>query len=297
MGGIMAMLLLGQQRRLSGPVTVVVDSQPAIRATRNTTSTPSHWIWDLWHKYARALARRHPNIQVNIRWAPGHVDIEGNERADEEAKKAAQDGDSSEHLPEPLRGRLPWSKSAARQAFNAELKATVTREWGRSTRYTRTMQYDAKLTNGSYIALAERLPRSLTVLLLQLRTGHVPLAKHLHKIGKADSPVCPGCRLADETVGHYLLHCPAHRDARRELRRAGGPQTEVISKLLGIPELLPHLFKYLGRTGRFHTVHGDLPHPPDLGRPAPRETIDFLINFNWPEKHPRTAAPLDAQPN
>ncbi|KAJ7101792.1 hypothetical protein C8R44DRAFT_583141, partial [Mycena epipterygia] len=92
--------------------------------------------------------------------------------------------------------------------------------------------------------------------LLQLRTGHCPLAKHLFRIKKSDSPICPCCRQADETVTHYLLHCTAHADARRELVRAGGPRTRVLSKLLGVPELFPHLFRYLARTGRFHSVHG-----------------------------------------
>ncbi|KAJ7639654.1 hypothetical protein DFH06DRAFT_919984, partial [Mycena polygramma] len=89
-GGVLAMVLLGEQDDIRGPVTVVVDSQPAVRATRTNTPTPSHWIWDLWHRYARALARAHPDATITIRWAPGHIGISGNERADEEAKKAAQ---------------------------------------------------------------------------------------------------------------------------------------------------------------------------------------------------------------
>ncbi|KAF8156730.1 hypothetical protein B0H34DRAFT_658337, partial [Crassisporium funariophilum] len=30
-------------------------------------------------------------------------------------------------------------------------------------------------------------------ILFQLRTGHAPLAKHLHRIGKVDTPRCPCC--------------------------------------------------------------------------------------------------------
>lgn len=115
-GGVLAMVLLGEQPELSGPVRVVVDSQPAIRATRASTSTPLHWIWDLLHKCTRALAKLHPEAEITIRWAPGHVDIAGNERADEEAKKAAQHQDSSglDLIPRVLQRKLPWSKSAVR---------------------------------------------------------------------------------------------------------------------------------------------------------------------------------------
>ncbi|KAJ7131466.1 hypothetical protein C8R44DRAFT_594835, partial [Mycena epipterygia] len=68
--------------------------------------------------------------------------------------------------------------------------------------------------------------------------------------------VCPCCRRADESVAHYLLHCTAHMDAPRELIGAGGPRMCVLSKLLGVQTLLPHLFRYIARTGRFHSVHG-----------------------------------------
>jgi hypothetical protein len=72
-GGCLAMTLLLRLEDVRGLVTLVVDSQPAVRATCARTSTPSHWIWDMWHGLARALAKRHPKAQVVVRWAPGHV--------------------------------------------------------------------------------------------------------------------------------------------------------------------------------------------------------------------------------
>lgn len=85
-GGILALALLRKQRNIEGPVTIIMDSQPAIKATSNASPTPSHWIWDAWHAYAAVFAKKHPRATVTIRWAPGHMGIEGNERADEEAK-------------------------------------------------------------------------------------------------------------------------------------------------------------------------------------------------------------------
>ncbi|KAJ7032161.1 hypothetical protein C8F04DRAFT_959286, partial [Mycena alexandri] len=120
---------------------------------------------------------------------------------------------------------------------------------------------------------------------------------HLHKINKADSPLCPGCRQADETVEHYLLRCPAHADARRELVRAGGPRTRVLTKLLRIPELFPHLFRYLGRTGRFHTVHGVLPEPPAHDQPTREENLAFFAKLKFTETVPRSAKPFNTRPS
>jgi hypothetical protein len=132
--------------------------------------------------------------------------------------------------------------------------------WEHWPRFARISPYNDQILKGSYVALAGKLPRSLAVLLLQLRTGHIPLAKHLHLINKAESPICPCCRQADETVAHYLLHCSAHREARRELVSEGGREATIITKLLGSVKLYPLLFRYIAHTGRFHNVHGALPH-------------------------------------
>jgi hypothetical protein len=258
------MALLRKQRNVEGPVTIIVDSQPAIRATTSAASTPSHWIWDAWHDHATKLAKKHPQAAITIRWAPGHIGIEGNERADEEAKRAAQREDSSAQaaIPKVFRGDLPWSRSAVRQEYYTELRAAAKQTWERSPRFERIAAYDDKLLKGSYVTLADKLPRSLAALLIQLRTGHVPLAKHLHRINKAESPICPCCRQADETVAHYLLYCSAHRDARRELTREGGRDATVITKLLGNTKLYPPLFRFIARTDRFRTVHGTIPNMP-----------------------------------
>jgi len=38
--------------------------------------------------------------------------------------------------------------------------------------------------------------------------GHAPLNKHLHRIGKAESPLCPHSQHAEETIHHFLISCP-----------------------------------------------------------------------------------------
>ncbi|KAJ7897962.1 ribonuclease H-like domain-containing protein [Mycena olivaceomarginata] len=110
-GGCLALALLRKQANVEGPVTIIVDSQPAILATSNASPTPSHWIWDAWHTQLTELAKKHPRAVVTIRWAPGHIGILGNERADEEAKRAAQREDSTSQMaiPKIFRGDLPPS--------------------------------------------------------------------------------------------------------------------------------------------------------------------------------------------
>jgi hypothetical protein len=54
------------------------------------------------------------------------------------------------------------------QTLNADRKADYEKVWRGSARYARTTQYDNRLLKGSYLTLANNLPRSYAVLLLQL---------------------------------------------------------------------------------------------------------------------------------
>ncbi|KAJ3898537.1 hypothetical protein F5879DRAFT_765831, partial [Lentinula edodes] len=69
--------------------SIWADSTAAIAATDNSGSGSSHYILDIFHHTLTALRARHPDIPVIISWIPGHIGVEGNERADQEAKKAA----------------------------------------------------------------------------------------------------------------------------------------------------------------------------------------------------------------
>ncbi|KAG2040391.1 hypothetical protein BDR03DRAFT_858064, partial [Suillus americanus] len=40
--------------------------------------------------------------------------------------------------------------------------------------------------------------------LFQLRTGHVPLNKHLFRISKSPSPICSACHQKEESVYHFM---------------------------------------------------------------------------------------------
>jgi hypothetical protein len=62
--------------------------------------------------------------------------------------------------------------------------------------------------------------------------------------------------LHDETVEHFLHHCPAHAAARCQLRMSNR-LASFTKSLLTDPDLLPDFFLYIQRTGRFHSVFGD----------------------------------------
>ncbi|KAJ6615796.1 hypothetical protein B0H10DRAFT_1712694, partial [Mycena sp. CBHHK59/15] len=87
--------------------------------------------------------------------------------------------------------------------------------------------------------------------ILQLCTGHCILNKHLHRIKKSDTPLCPCCHQREEMVQHHLLECPAHQNAHHELCRLGGCDAQYVDKLLSKKELFPLLFRFIASASRF----------------------------------------------
>ncbi|KAG1795386.1 uncharacterized protein HD556DRAFT_1213484, partial [Suillus plorans] len=85
--------------------------------------------------------------------------------------------------------------------------------------------------------------------LVQLRTGHAPLNKHLAKIKVADSPMCPTCEQREETVHHYILMCEEYQTQRDALRARTTARMLNLRALLNNPKhVVPHLFRYIAET-------------------------------------------------
>ena len=121
-----------------------VDNQAAITATGLSRPTPSHYIWDLFHKRLAMVAGQHKGLFLTVVWTPGH-------------------------------------------------------------RHRRQRCIDARLPSPTFPALVANLSQKYASLLIQLRPSHIPLAKRLYCIGKAESPICPCCRQHEETVHRYIL--------------------------------------------------------------------------------------------
>ncbi|KIN94669.1 hypothetical protein M404DRAFT_83027, partial [Pisolithus tinctorius Marx 270] len=253
---LLAAHLLGTRDEVTYPATILVDNQAVIKSSERPSARPGHYL--LTH--ARSMIQNALNKErltrrsVTVRWIAGHMEIEGNELADREAKIAAKGTHSNSptgNLPPTLKEQLPLSVSALKQAYNTKLKAIWNKTWKRSPRYSRLASIDPLLPGNSFVKLTASLPKKQTSLLIQLRTGHVPLNSHLHRFKRSDSPACTQCKGNYlENVHHYLFQCTRYNRERHVLQNALGRDATSKAFLLSNAKARPHLLKFIATTRR-----------------------------------------------
>ena len=240
-------------------ISMGVDSQSSIRAHANRCPKAGGYITAEIHKFHGTLTEIHGKLDLQINWVPGHKGIYGNDCVDEQAKKAAEGPEQNLNSRVGfLRKAIPDSKSAVRQELRRKNKARYTKNFRTLPRYHRMYKIDPTMPSPLFRKATNRLTKRHASILIQLRTGHIPLKAYLHRIGKADTPTCEKCGEDNETVEHYLMRCKQYQNQRRRLQEEIGGAREVDTDILGRPDLFPALFRYIWRTERFQETHGDL---------------------------------------
>lgn len=250
--GIALGLKHAQRRGERELCTICLDNQAAIRALSNPYPHPSHYIVDKILTMVKTITRTRTHLQIVIQWVPGHEGIEGNEKSDEEAKKAAK-GDTScqTELPTCLLRPLDISSSACNMTFLKELQEVAASTWKASPRYARVERVDPNLPSKKYLKRLASLTKSQASLLTQLRTHHIPLNAFLHRIRKHPTGKCPACNNEAEMVLHFLIACPRREHQQAIAFRPIRPRDRTLDAILGKAENTKALFKYIRITNRF----------------------------------------------
>ena len=148
----------------------------------------------------RTLLYLSGNNKVIIQWIPSHIGLFGNDKADSLAKQGGQ-------------MQQPEAPSSYRE-IRTILRQSFLTDWRESNRYS-PAQDDL-----------HRLDRCGQSTVFRLRTGHCGLNKHLHRIGQADTPLCP-CG-EEQTVDHILQLCPIYHQLRQDLWPVSPPLEEKL---------------------------------------------------------------------
>ena len=188
-----------------GRFLICSDSRAALATMGSLSFGRSSGTASLWLRQQAAQG------SYTFQWVPGHCGLLGNEMADAYAKQAAR-----------LVGRNPAPVSLS--SAKAYIRRTLVDP---PPEHARTREV--------YVA---RPPvpstRKEAVILAQLRSGHSPvLQSYLHRIGVAQTPMCPRCNEAEEDLKHFLQDCPATLGLRILEFGSGRPPLSVLTEDCG----------------------------------------------------------------
>src|SRR2546423_8730041 len=186
---------LAQDSATSSNWHIYADSQAAIRAIHKPRKQSGQAIIKEFLDVTDQAMDENPQLQIKVTWIPGHAKIEGNEQADQEAKKAAMN---------PTAGRC-YSHKPLKSARVRHIKEEAERQWistwNNNTRTAHTlrrnMQAKGFKTGGNFYNRISS--RKAAATLVHLRTGHCGLKQYLYRFNRAESPNCE-CGEGKETV-------------------------------------------------------------------------------------------------
>jgi hypothetical protein len=196
--------------------------------------------------------------RITLKWISGHSGVRGNERADDLAKEAAAGRASGRaDLPRILQRTLPASASAVKQEYMRHLRDMWTLDWTTSPRRERMERMDDNFPFDSYRKRQYGLSRTHASLLLQVRSGHLPLNPYLHRIGKSETKRCLSCSDAQggnapaESTKHFIYDCRAYATQREKMIKDIGATNLAIKDIMLEPKRMRALAWYMVATRRF----------------------------------------------
>jgi ribonuclease HI len=202
--------------------SIYTDSQTSIRFLGKRYTGSSSYIIDAF--------RNMVDTPFKVNWISGHSDVRGNMKADDLAILAAQGRSSpAADLPPLLRKPLPLNADAEKRIYDHEIRAMWKENWLKSPRRPRMEKIDKSFPFTNFRKLLRGHSRAQSSLLIQIRSGHIPLNAHLYKLNCVDSDKCQACHTrrgtipTRETITHFLFDCPAYQDERHYPRRRSRP--------------------------------------------------------------------------
>jgi len=203
-----ALEVAARRRTTPERVTIFTDAQAAMGRMRTDAPSPGQKYAILVRKWIAELRRARPDICIEIRWCPAHSGVEGNEKADEGAKQAAEEPDARgvewlEHGDRYGARRMPPPRSLAHLKREiSEKKWAEAREWVK--KQVKGKRYGIPKRTSREVEWA---PKRLASKFHQIRTGHCRTSQYLKWTKNSDTAECGWCKYKVQTREHLFKHC------------------------------------------------------------------------------------------
>jgi hypothetical protein len=148
------------------------------------------------------------NIKTHIHWVPGHVNVKGNERADQLAKE----GTTKKRRERDSRVSITYLKR--------KMKEDALKNWKQRWTKARTgRSYEGQPGTNLHPILRNYKSRRTVSTLIQMRTGHGYNRAYLSRIPttKITTPRCT-CGYRTQTPKHLLLYCKLYKSERKKMQ-------------------------------------------------------------------------------
>ena len=197
-------------------VKILTDSQAAITTLNNIDFTSSTAL-----KTAEALENMAWRVKgCTIAWLKAHIGTEGNEAADEAAKKGAENKEDMQ-----TKITLPPSANITKISIDEAIREKWGQTWRTSKQYKHTKHFYSKPDKNRANKI-NNLSRSHLSKLITIITGFNALSYKQFKANPEINPLCRLCNEENETFWHFVTECPRLKTIRDEVFLDKLPDTD-----------------------------------------------------------------------
>ncbi|XP_023211875.1 uncharacterized protein LOC111614743 [Centruroides sculpturatus] len=237
-------------RRFPGSIGFFTDSKYVLSVIRGAKKLTATGI-KLYHLAINL--NRYRNITFS--WIPGHSNIQGYDRADCLAKRAA------EIITNPSFELIP--PSYINNHIHEKSIDIWEMDWNSST--------TGRMTHGFLPSIRKRQNYSYitpSFYLSQCLTGHGNIPSYLHRIGKRRNDKCTCDNSATGDIYHILLDCPFYDTSRQELKlyctSHGQPWPPDLTYLCAHKDSYNQLIKFINLCDAFKNNFSPHPNKPEI---------------------------------
>ena len=171
--------------------------------------------------------------KIKLQWIKAHVGHLGNEAADKNAKRGAEEASSG---PEPF---LPVPQCHLKKILKSNFDALWQERWKKDPKFCEQTKLWYKKPSKIFLPFLKKESRIDVGKIVQFITGHCNLRKHQFRIGNQTNPNCSLCNTTSwETPWHLVTECQRLKSIREKYFHglilhtfAWSPQIQVLQRI------------------------------------------------------------------